>query len=370
MHNEKYGLVWYVAPDSYAANNAASSGAFVLSESYLYTTQMIKQTLQHLTDDGIMVVQFGELSFENAPNRTSRYVVTARKALEQLGVRDPANHLLVAAQLTNVGDLSTIVVKRTAFTPTEVNGFLHGLTAVPNLHPYHAPGHAVGSGIVTDLAGGTDAQVKTIVAHSPKAIGAISDDAPYFWHFSRFGDVLKHIAEPLKANDPENVIGERVLLLLLGIATVYAALFLLAPFVFVRRRWRALPAKGTSAVYFAALGLGFMLFEITMIQRLVLFLGYPTYSLTVTLAVLLVSTGLGALLSRQVSDPRRDDAVPVRRAGRADAVLRIRARRHHARFTALDRARRTRAVHRRDPHAARTRASACSCRSASHGSDH
>jgi hypothetical protein len=304
-HNGKYGLVWYVAPDSYAANNAASSGAFVLSESYLYTTEMIKQTLQHLTDDGIMVVQFGELNFRGAPNRTSRYLVTARQALAQLGIPDPSNHLIVAAQFTSSGDNSTIVVKRTAFTPAEVNGFLHGLAAVPNLHAYHAPGHTVGSGIVTQLAGGSDAQVKAIVAQSPKAIGAISDDSPYFWHFSRFSDVLAHIAQPLKPGDPENLIGERVLLLLLGIATVYAALFLLAPFVFVRRRWRALPAKGTSAVYFAALGLGFMLFEITMIQRFVLFLGYPTYSLTVTLAVLLVSTGLGALLSRQVRDPRR-----------------------------------------------------------------
>ena len=80
-HKTKYNLVWYVAPDSYAATNAASSGAFVLSESYLYTTEMIKTTLQHLTDNGIMVVQFGELDFQAAPNRTSRYVVTARKAL-------------------------------------------------------------------------------------------------------------------------------------------------------------------------------------------------------------------------------------------------------------------------------------------------
>ena len=63
-----------------------------------------------------------------------------------------------------------------------------------------------------------------------------------------------------------------------------AAVFLLAPFVAVRRTWRQLPSKGTSAVYFAALGLGFMFFEITMIQRLVQFLGYPTYSLTVTSA--------------------------------------------------------------------------------------
>jgi hypothetical protein len=43
--------------------------------------------------------------------------------------------------------------------------------------------------------------------------------------------------------------------------------FLLLPFVVIRREWRRLPTKGTSAVYFAALGLGFMLFEITMIQQ-------------------------------------------------------------------------------------------------------
>jgi hypothetical protein len=256
-----------------------------------------------LTDDGIMVVQFGEFSFASSPNRTSRYVVTARQALEQLGVRDPAQHLLVA--YTSSSGLSTIAVKRTAFTPAEVNGFLHGLPAVPGTQPIHAPGHVVGSGVVSQLAGGSDAEVHSIVAHSPHAIGAISDDSPYFWHFSRFSDVLAHIAQPLTSNDPENVKGERVLLLLLAIATVFAAVFLLAPFIFVRKRWRALPAKGTSAVYFAALGLGFMLFEITMIQRLVLFLGYPTYSLTVTLATLLVSTGIGALLSRRVQNPAR-----------------------------------------------------------------
>ncbi len=87
--DDDYDLIWYVAPDSYAANNAASSGAFVLSESYLYTDEMIAETLEHLTDDGIMVVQFGELSFEDSPNRTSRYVVTARDALERAGRRGP-----------------------------------------------------------------------------------------------------------------------------------------------------------------------------------------------------------------------------------------------------------------------------------------
>jgi hypothetical protein len=113
-------------------------------------------------------------------------------------------------------------------------------------------------------------------------------------------DAVGGFSMQLDVRDPEDVIGERVLLLLLLIAIAYAAVFLLLPFVAVRKTWSKLPSKGLSGIYFAALGLGFMLFEITMIQRLVLFLGYPTYSLTVTLASILVFTGIGALLSKRL----------------------------------------------------------------------
>ena len=298
-----YDLVWFVAPDSYAANNAASSGAFVLSESYLYTQDMIEETLEHLSDDGIMVVQFGELSFENAPNRTSRYVVTARAALEALGIEDPSQHLLVATEVNDAADLSTIVVKRTPFTDDEVDRFLDGLTdIVPQETPVHAPGEDLGDHVVGRLAGGTAEEVDAIVASSPREIGVITDDGPFFWHFSSFWNVLKNITDPITEVDPEDAIGERVMLLLLGISIAFAATFLLLPFAFVRKKWASLPAKSSSAVYFACLGMGFMLFEITMIQRLVRFLGYPTYSLTVTLASILVFTGLGALLSKRVED--------------------------------------------------------------------
>ena len=138
-----YDLVWFVAPDSYAATNAASSGAFVLSESYLYTTEMIEETLRHLDDDGIMVVQFGELDFRTTPTRTARYIVTARKALEQLGIEDPSQHLLVAAHLTqNEGDLTTVAVKRTPFTAAEVKGFNDRVAQLPQDEAVYAPGGA------------------------------------------------------------------------------------------------------------------------------------------------------------------------------------------------------------------------------------
>ena len=145
---------------------------------------------------------------------------------------------------------------------------------------------------------------------------------------------------------PKTSIGERVLLLLLGDrrrCTPRSSCSL--PFIVrAASSGGALPAKGISAVYFAALGLGFMFFEITMIQRLMLFLGYPTYSLTVTLASLLVSTGLGALLSQRfVHRADRTDARPARGAGRAHGLLPVRARPAH-RLAALDRASRSRVV--------------------------
>jgi hypothetical protein len=308
--DDDYNLIWFVAPDSYAATNAASSGAFVLSESYLYTTEMIEEALEHLTDDGIMVVQFGELDFERSPTRTARYLATARRALENIGIDDPSRHAIVAAHLTDAeGDLSTVVLKRTPFTPTEVDAFAAGVGQLPEDVPVYAPGRTYASyqaHPVAQIAGGSATEAAATIAAYPREIDAISDDAPFFWHFSSFRTVLGDIFEPLDVFNPEDVIGERVLLLLLGLSIAYAAVFLLAPFVFVRRQWRALPAKSMSAVYFAALGLGFMFYEITMIQRLTRFLGYPTYSLTVTLAAILVSTGLGALLSQRfVSRPAR-----------------------------------------------------------------
>jgi hypothetical protein len=352
-HDDDYDLVWFVATDSYAATNAASFGAFVLSESYLYTTEMVEETLDHLTDDGIMVVQFGELDISQ-PNRTSRYIVTARHALEAMGVRDPGQHVLVSAQTQDGGaGLSTIVVKRTPFTAAEVDRFSDGLDEMseglaaeaeeeraeeeeedaeteeardsgeeeqgsgdqderdwgeeeeetPEHLAIYAPGGPSDDSTLAELAGGSRADVDSIVDDHPRDISAVTDDAPFFWHFSSFGSVVADFFEPIDIYlaDPEVAIGERVLLLLLVIAAVYAAAFLLLPFVTVRRRWSALPAKPTSAVYFACLGLGFMLYEITMIQRLVRFLGYPTYSLTVTLASILVSTGVGALLSPRLA---------------------------------------------------------------------
>src|SRR5262245_14930918 len=184
-HNGKYDLVWYVAPDSYAATNAASSGAFVLSESYLYTTEMIEETMKHLNDDGIMVVQFGEIDFANEPTRTSRYIVTARKALENLGIADPSQHILVShthtqePNSTAIVDLSTIAVSKAPITPAQADRFIAASAKLPDTRPVSVPGRDVGDmSVVHQLASGSHDEVAALVKSSPRAIDAVTDDAP------------------------------------------------------------------------------------------------------------------------------------------------------------------------------------------------
>ncbi len=99
--------------------------------------------------------------------------------------------------------------------------------------------------------------------------------------------------------------GLSALLTLMGISAGLVLLFIVGPLVVSGDR----PGPGWAAwlTYFGALGAGFMLLEVALLQRFVLLLGHPVYSLTVTLFSLLLGTGLGSLFSRRVpaEDVRR-----------------------------------------------------------------
>ena len=65
-------------------------------------------------------------------------------------------------------------------------------------------------------------------------------------------------------------------------------------------RWRSRPIGACSPanmplfVFFASIGFGFMLVEISQMQRLIVFLGHPTYGLSVVLFAMLASSGWAA----------------------------------------------------------------------------
>jgi hypothetical protein len=158
---------------------------------------------------------------------------------------------------------------------------------------------------VTTIVTAPQAELGAMLRSYRYDVSPVFDDSPFFWHFARFRDVFaRRDARPNL--DPEDGFGERMLLALLAMSAAYALVFLLLPFVVIRRTWAALPYKLPSAVYFAAVGTGFMFFEIVMIQKLTLLLGYPTYSLSVTLAALLVFSGAGSFLAPRLgADHRR-----------------------------------------------------------------
>lgn len=307
---EPFDLIWYVAPDSYASANAATSGSFVLSESYLYTVEAIGDSLARLTDDGVIAMQFGEAAYARRPKRTVRYLATAREAFRRAGIPDFDRHVLVATA-PGFGPnavAATILLKKSPFTAAEIDRFAATAAAIEGgrvEHAWTSPGDASPVEQVVQLR---DADLSRWLAEQPLDVSPVTDDSPFFWHFVRFRDVARG---ELNLFQLEDGLGELLLLAFLAVAGVFAALFLLSPLIAIRPLWRSIPHKLAGGVYFAALGVGYMLLEVSLIQRLTLFLGYPTYSLSVTLFALLLSSGAGSLLAGRLARHRRRSLTAV-----------------------------------------------------------
>jgi len=124
-----------------------------------------------------------------------------------------------------------------------------------------------------------------------------TDDRPFFFHTTK----LKNQFDVAFGKTMLFGNGLSALMTLLGISTALVILFVIGPLIVT-----SVGEDGTARpdgwfawiVYFGALGAGFMLIEVSVLQRFVLLLGHPVYSLTVTLFSLLLGTGLGAAWSR------------------------------------------------------------------------
>ena len=126
-----------------------------------------------------------------------------------------------------------------------------------------------------------------------------TDDRPFFLNSTRLGDLFG--AAPPGATALSRT-PYFVLLAALGILAVLCLLAFVLPLRLVRGPARPPVA---SLLFFGAIGVGFLVLEVALIQRFVLFLGYPTYALSVVLFALLLFTGAGSLLSARFEDGRR-----------------------------------------------------------------
>jgi hypothetical protein len=135
-------------------------------------------------------------------------------------------------------------------------------------------------------------------------LSAPTDDRPFFFSFYKW----RHLHDHRDEIDPGHLLatGQLVLVLILVVAVLFSAIAIGLPLLGAGRELRAVPGRWGLLAYFAALGAGFIFAEISFVQRFLLFLGYPTYSLSVILFSFLVSAGAGAAWSGRLSpDPGR-----------------------------------------------------------------
>ena len=299
--SQHYDLIQASLVDTRAASAA---GAYALTENNLYTVEAFEDYLQHLTPDG--VVSFTRW-FSRPPVESLRVVSLAMAALNDLGVKDPAEHVFVIR--TNPEDvltasLGSILVKHSAFTAAEVAKLRAWAQELGFIVEY-APGTSSEPATDFDRLLGTGSAA--FIASYPYDVTPVYDDRPFF--FNRV-PILRWAGRKLSfvsstSQSAKLGIGVETLFISLVMTAGCTALLLLLPVVAHRRKARTSGVstrRGTLwALYFAGLGLGFILVEIVLIQRFSLFLGYPVYSLSVVLFTMLLASGVGSLLAGRLT---------------------------------------------------------------------
>jgi hypothetical protein len=150
------------------------------------------------------------------------------------------------------------------------------------------------------LTSGRD--VGAFAARYPINIAPPTDDSPFFFQMFRLRD-LADIALLRAGKNSYNMQAVFVLGVLMITVVGLAAACLVLPLLLTRTRGDVRSA-GWLVVFFAAIGLGFMLIETSQMQRLIIILGHPAYGLSVVLFALLLSSGAGSLTTDALAGPR------------------------------------------------------------------
>jgi hypothetical protein len=284
----RFDVVQMTLVDTWASTAA---GAFALSENNLYTVEAFREYFDHLKPDGMIAITRWEF---RQPREALRVVAVAMEALHRLGVGNPARNLIVASlgALDEDGIPVVVLAKKTPFTSAEEDVVASHCDRYSKLDPLYLP-----------TAPGQNAFSKLIASNDPHKfadgydynVAPVSDNAPFFFFTLKPGQILGD-ASLRRGIDWKVNLGVLILLLVLVISVGAVVVLLVLPLVVRGRRVRQSPIP---LLYFIALGLGYILVEIAFIQRFVLFLGHPTYALTVVIFLLMVSSGAGSLLSRR-----------------------------------------------------------------------
>ncbi|MEK6544860.1 MAG: hypothetical protein AABZ44_10540 [Elusimicrobiota bacterium] len=289
----KYGVILIHAVDSLTA---AAAGAYVMSESYLYTLEAFTDYIRHL--DGPGILQVSRWHYPQMPRETLRAFITAYEALAGVGIRDPSAQLMVIAQ-TGPGPLAHLLVAKEPFDAARAEPLLAVIGKTDAYEILYDP--RVGS--VGDPANpfyryvSVRAQGRVDAYHRdyPFNVRPVTDDKPFFFLYGR----LRHLWSPVKDDSVyfNSIMGRWPFAMLASLVLTTGVLSVLLmgwPLIRLRTDETGLREQWPLVALFACLGIGFMSLEMFYIQKSVLLLGHPVYAMAWTIPLLLVGAGVGS----------------------------------------------------------------------------
>jgi len=290
----RHDVIKISATDTWAA---AAVGAYALTENYLYTVEALEAFLAHLKPDGYLsIVRW-------YPFESLRLAVMTEDVLRRSGVAVPEDRVLMVRNEQTLN----LIIKNGTFTAAEVESVRSqareaGLVLLDGARESRTDPadetHRFLDGLHrTALRAAENAGLEQA---TPFRLDPPSDDRPFFFNAVGLGNVDDRRYYDFAGYAFQHGRGLSLLLGLLKVSIVVALVFVVAPFVLASGRpWAGVAAgvRTAASFYFLMLGLGYLLIEIPMLQQFILFLGHPTYAVTVVLFSLLVSSGVGSLLA-------------------------------------------------------------------------
>jgi hypothetical protein len=296
--DRKFDVLVMHAIDTYAATAA---GAYALSENFLYTKEAIQDYYRSLSDQGVLTISRWLFY---PPRENLRLFGTVLAALRDMGVENPLDHVTVIAPVpdfTQLGDRRVwgyLLVSKPRLDAQRM-ARLRNHVRQRRWSFVYAPDQRTGTPF-DELA--QSRNLDEFQATYPYLISAVTDSNPYLFQFYNPLHKTSYSANQDWATVHIYQWSAIALLATLLIAVILSFLTIIAPLMWAKHRKSEFhdgerPAIGLRhAIYFTGLGIGFMAFEVPIIQIFSLYLGHPTFGFSVVLVSLLIASGLGSLL--------------------------------------------------------------------------
>lgn len=224
------------------------------------------------------------------------------RALEQLGEREPWRHIVVAragtrADLVGWGAQDTVMIARKPLSAADISRAKSAINEA-GIQAVYLPGEKIPNQFTELLLSPDPARYQR---DYPYDISPVDDNRPFFFYTVQPRDIWAFLSKA-SSNSADYKINSAVPMLfesLLVSIVAVGVILILPPMVLGTRLPRDRSVR-TFLLYFLFIGAGYILIEVALIQKFVLFLGHPTYALTVVIFAMLISSGLGSFTSRKV----------------------------------------------------------------------